>query len=75
MEKNYMSQLAKIEKYLRSNSTGAGVTPQKLAKLAGVTKEVVYKRISDLRNLRGETIYSNHRTVKGQKQLFYRIAA
>ena len=69
-----MSQLAKIEKHLRRNSTGAGVTPQKLAKL-GVTKEVVYKRISDLRNLRGETIYSNHRTVKGQKQLFYRIAA
>ena len=70
-----MSQLAKIEKHLRKNSSGAGITPEKLAKLAGVSKDVVYKRVSDLRNLQGMTIYSNHRTVKGQKQLFYRFAA
>jgi biotin operon repressor len=69
-----MSQLANVAKHLRKNTSGAGITPQKLAKLAGVSKETVYKRISDLRNMEGHTIYSNYRNVNGQRQLFYRMA-
>jgi hypothetical protein len=70
-----MSQLSKIAKHLRRNSTGPGVTAAKLAKLAGVSKESVYKRIYDLRTIEGKAIYSNFRVVKGQRKMFYRIAA
>lgn len=70
-----MSQLTKVAKHLRRNSTGAGITVAKLAKLAGVPKQNVYKRIYDLRTLEGKTIYSNYRTVNGERKMYYRIAA
>jgi nicotinamide riboside kinase len=70
-----MSQLSKVAKHLRRNSTGAGISAKKLANLAHVPVESVYKRIYDLRTLEGKTIYSNYRTVKGQRKMFYRIAA
>ena len=70
-----MSQLTKVAKHLRRNSTGAGITAAKLAKLAGVPKQNVYKRIYDLRTLEGKTIYSNYRMVNGERKMYYRIAA
>lgn len=70
-----MSQLSKVAKHLRRHNTGPGITVAKLSKLAGVPKESVYKRIHDLRTLEGHTIYSNYRNVKGERKLFYRIAA
>jgi len=70
-----MSQLSKVVKYLRRNNTGPGVTAAKLAKLSGVPKSNVYKRIHDLRMMEGATIYSNFRMVNGQRKMYYRIAA
>jgi alkylated DNA nucleotide flippase Atl1 len=70
-----MSQLSKVAKVLRRNSTGRGITAAQIAKLAGVPKESVYKRVSDLRNVEGKTIYSNYRTVNGTRKMFYRFAA
>ena len=69
-----MSQLSKVAKYLRRNTEGPGITPQKLASLARVPKSSVYKRVYDLRVLEGREIYSNTRVVNGRKQMFYRIA-
>lgn len=68
-----MSQLTRIAKALRSNNTGAGITAAKVAKLAGVPKDTVYKRVSDLRLLEGRTIYSNYRTVNGKRKMYYRF--
>lgn len=70
-----MSQLTRIAKHLRRNTDGPGITPGKLAFLAGVPKTAVYRRVSDLRNLEGKEIYSNTRVVNGRKRMFYRIAS
>lgn len=70
-----MSQLSKVAKHLRRHNTGPGITAAKLAKLSGVPKESVYKRVHDLRTLEGKAIYSNFRMVNGQRTMFYRIAA
>lgn len=70
-----MSQLSKVAKQLRRNSTGAGITVARLAKLSGVPKSNVYKRIHDLRFLEGKTIYSNYRLVNGERKMYYRIGA
>ena len=67
--------MSKVAKVLRRNSTGRGITAAQIAKLAGVPKESVYKRVSDLRNVEGKTIYSNYRTVNGTRKMFYRFAA
>lgn len=68
-----MSQLTRVAKHLRRNTTGVGITPRRLAKLANVPLETVYKRVSDLRNVEGRQIYSNYRTVNGKKIMFYRF--
>jgi DNA-binding Lrp family transcriptional regulator len=70
-----MTQLSKVAKHLRRNSTGAGITVAALAKAAGVPKTTVYKRVSDLRVNEGKTIYSNYRMVNGERKLYYRIAS
>lgn len=70
-----MSQLSKVAKHLRRHNTGAGITVAKLAKLSGVPKDSVYKRVHDLRTIEGAKIYSNFRMVKGQRKMYYRIAA
>lgn len=70
-----MSQLSKVAKALRRNNTGRGITVAQVAKLTGVPKESVYKRVYDLRTIEGKTIYSNYRTVNGQRKMFYRFAA
>jgi len=69
-----MSQLSKVAKHLRRNSKGVGISAKKLANLAHIPVESVYKRIYDLRVLEGKTIYSNFRMVNGQRKMFYRIA-
>jgi hypothetical protein len=69
-----MSQLSKVAKHLRRNNAGVGITVASLARAAGIPKESVYKRVSDLRNIEGHTIYSNYRVVNGQKKLYYRFA-
>ena len=71
---NCMSQLTRIAKVLRRNTTGPGITPRQVAKLANVPVEAVYKRVSDLRILEGRQIFSNHRTVNGKRKMFYRFA-
>jgi predicted transcriptional regulator len=70
-----MSQLSKVAKVLRQNTKGAGITVAQIARLTGVPKDSVRKRVSDLRNLEGKTIYSNYRTVNGKRKMFYRFAA
>jgi DNA-binding Lrp family transcriptional regulator len=75
MEHKLMSQLSQVAKYLRRNSDGAGITVSKLARLAKVSPSAVHKRVSDLRNLEGKTIYSNYRMVNGRRTMFYRIAS
>jgi predicted transcriptional regulator len=70
-----MTQLTRVAKQLRRNNKMPGITPANLARLAGVPLSAVHKRVSDLRNVEGKTIYSNFRTVKGKKRMFYRIAA
>ena len=69
-----MSQLSKVAKHLRRNSKGVGISAKKLANLAHIPVESVYKRVYDLRVLEGKTIYSNYRNVNGQRKMFYRIA-
>lgn len=70
-----MSHLSRVAKVLRTNSKGAGITAGRLAQLAGLSKDAVYKRVSDLRNVEGKTIYSNYRMVNGTRKMFYRFAA
>ena len=65
-----MSQLTKVAKHLRRNTTGPGITPGRLAFLAGIPKDAVYRRVSDLRVLEGREIYSNYRTVNGVKHRY-----
>ena len=70
-----MSQLSKVAKVLRQNTKGAGITVAQIARLAGVPKTSVSKRVYDLRTLEGKTIYSNYRTVNGKRKMYYRFAA
>lgn len=70
-----MSQLTRVAKYLRRNNTGKGISAVKLAYLTGMPVESVAKRVSDLRNVEGHTIYSNVRIVNGMRKMLYRIAA
>lgn len=70
-----MSHLSRVAKVLRQNSKGAGITAGRLAQLSGLSKDAVYKRVSDLRNVEGKTIYSNYRNVNGTRKMFYRIAS
>lgn len=69
-----MSQLTRVAKILRRHNTGAGITPRQVAKAASVPLENVYKRVSDLRLNEGRRIFSNYRTVNGQRKMFYRFA-
>lgn len=69
-----MSQIDRIATVLAKNTKGAGVTVAQIAKQARVSKDAVYKRVSDLRG-EGYNIYSNYRTVKGERKLFYRMAS
>ena len=69
-----MSELSKVAKTLRQNSTSPGITARQLAKLSGVTVENARKRVYDLRD-EGKTIYSNYRNVSGRRTMFYRIAS
>jgi predicted transcriptional regulator len=70
-----MSQLSKVAKVLRQNNKGAGITVAQVARLTGVPKTSVSKRVYDLRTLEGKTIYSNYRMVNGTRKMFYRFAA
>lgn len=68
-----MAQIEKIARVLSKNNKGAGVTVARVADRAGVTKDAVYKRVHDLREM-GITVYSNYRTINGQRKLYYRMA-
>lgn len=70
-----MSHLSRVAKVLRKNNKGVGITAGRLAQLTGLSKDAVYKRVSDLRNVEGKTIYSNYRMVNGTRKMFYRFAA
>lgn len=70
-----MSQLSKVAKVLRQNNRGAGITVAQVARLTGMPKASVSKRVYDLRTLEGKTIYSNYRTVNGKRKMYYRFAA
>lgn len=70
-----MSHLSRVAKVLRANTKGAGITAGRLAQLAGLSKDAVYKRVYDLRSIEGKTIYSNYRVVNGKRKMFYRFAA
>ena len=70
-----MSHLSRVAKVLRTNTKGAGITAGRLAQLAGLSKDAVYKRVYDLRSVEGHRIYSNYRVVNGKRKMFYRFAA
>lgn len=70
-----MTDIAKIEKHLRCNSNGEGITVAKLVKLTGVPKSSIYKRIHDLHSLYEMKIEKNYRKVNGGRKLYYRIAS
>lgn len=70
-----MSQLSKVAKVLRQNTKTPGITVAQVARLTGMPKASVSKRVSDLRNIEGHTIYSNYRNVNGKRKLYYRFAA
>lgn len=72
MARKSKTQMQKIEKALKNHNTGPGITAAALAKMAGVTRDIVYKRVSDLREV--YTIYSNYRQVGGKRKVFYRLA-
>lgn len=66
------TQIEKIENVLRKYNTGPGVSPESIARRARVPLLNVYKRVHDLRQT--YTIYTNYRTVDGQRKAFYRFA-
>lgn len=68
-----MAQIDKIARVLAKNNSGRGITVARAADRAGVTKDAVYKRVHDLREM-GITIYSNYRNVRGTRKLYYRMA-
>ena len=70
-----MSQIRKVAKVLRQNNKGTGITVAQVARLTGVSKTSVSKRVYDLRTLEGHTIYSNYRIVNGKRKMYYRFAA
>lgn len=67
-----MSDISKIAGVLLLDQSVAGLTVDKIARKAYVTRDAVYKRVHDLRN-EGFTIYSNYRNVNGVPQLHYRM--
>lgn len=69
-----MSQLSKVANVLRKNNKGSGITVAQIAKLTGVPKDSVYKRIYDLRVNEDHRIYSNYRNVNGKRKMYYRLA-
>lgn len=69
-----MSQLTRVAKILRRNNKTPGITVGRLAKLAGISRASVSKRIYDLRSS-GATIYTNTRKVNGARTVFYRMAS
>lgn len=68
------TQLTRVERLLRRNTRGPGISVGKLAQLAGCSKASVSKRVYDLRSS-GATIYTNTRKVNGERKMFYRIAS
>lgn len=70
-----MSQIDKVAKHLNRHSKTGGISAKKLANLAHVPLQSVYKRIYDLRTLEGASIVSDYRTIKGRRKMFYRFAA
>ena len=69
-----MSAIRKVAKVLRQNNKGAGITVAQIARLTGVSKDNVRKRVYDLRTIEGHTIYSNFRNVNGKRKMYYRFA-
>lgn len=70
-----MSAIRKVAKALRQNNKGYGITVAQIAKLTGVSKDNVRKRVYDLRTVEGHRIYSNFRNVNGKRKMYYRFAA
>lgn len=68
-----MSNLSRVAKHLRKNTMTPGVSPGRLAFLAGLSKTAVYKNVARLRD-EGKEIYTNTRVVKGKRRQYYRMA-
>lgn len=68
------SIMDKIYNRLCDNTSSPGITAKALAKKAGTTTDNVYRRISDLRNEFGVTVFANKRVRTGRK-VYYRVAA
>lgn len=69
-----MTQLEKVEKYLRQNNKGKGITVAALSRVTHVPKDSVYRRVYELRAA-GHAIYTNTRRINGSKKYYYRLAA
>lgn len=69
------TQLSRISKALSKNArSGRGVSAARLSSLTKVPLDSVHKRIHDLRST-GLNIISTFDVVKGQRRVFYRLAA
>lgn len=70
-----MAQVDKVLGFLSKDMSqrGSGVTVSKIADRTRVPKASVQKRVHDLRAA-GHRIYSNYRTVNGERKLYYRMA-
>jgi biotin operon repressor len=69
-----MSQIDKIATVLAQNTKTPGLTTAMIAKKAGVPKQNVAKRVSDLRR-EGFEIYTNFRVRNGERKTYYRMAS
>lgn len=71
-----MAQVDKVHAFLSKGTSrqGQGVTVAYIADRTRVPKNSVRKRVYDLRTA-GHRIYSNYRTVNGERKLYYRMAS
>lgn len=69
-----MTQVDKVLDFLSKDTSrkGHGVTVAYIADRTRVPKASVQKRVHDLRAA-GHRIYSNYRTVNGERKLYYRM--
>ncbi len=70
-----MRQLCMVGKVLRRNTRLPGVTVAQIARQTGLDRDAIYRRIYDLREVEGKTIYSNFRNVNGTRKMYYRMAS
>lgn len=65
------SQIERVQKVLSQN-VGKNISAERVAKVAKVPLDSVYRRVYDLRK-NGFRVFTTSRIVKGQRQQFYSV--